>query len=208
MPWGRSTGALGAALTVELARVRDRRGVRRRASGRSGCAGRWTRPGRSTRGFDADGVSNAHRHRDQDQYRGPARRLQLTLDLLGKIAWAAAALRRVPPGRRRRVTASRRTRTTTAGSASSDHRAAGVWAHRSAGADFVLPLVGASRSHYLPAPYQPGTWEVPVDQDLPCWTPLVLAGLGRYTAAGVPAAHAPRGRRAHRALGDAGRRRG
>ncbi len=63
-----------------------------------------------------------------------------------------------------------------------------MWAHRSAGAEFVLPLVGASRSHYLPAPYQPGTWEVPVDQDLPCWTPLVLSGLGRYTAGGVPAA--------------------
>jgi glycosyltransferase involved in cell wall biosynthesis len=184
--WGRSTGALGAALTVELAALAL-------ADGYAGELGPvWLRRAiDATRtlehDFDTDGVSNAHRHRDQDQYRGPERRLQLTLDLLGKIAWAAAALGRAPAD----VLPATR-----AESYPHDdrwigfehHRAAGVWAHRSAGADFVFPLVGASRSHYLPAPYQPGTWEVPVDQDLPCWTPLVVSGLGRYTAGGVPAA--------------------
>lgn len=186
VPWGRSTGALGAALTVELAALAL-------ADGHAGALGPvWLRRAAdATRtlaeGFDADGVSNAHRHKDQDEYRGPARRLQLTLDLLGKIAWAAAGLARAPSDVRA---------ATRAEAYPSDdrwisfeqHRGAGVWAHRSAGADFVLPLVGASRSHYLPAPYQPGTWEVPVDADLPCWTPLVLSGLGRYTAGGVPAA--------------------
>jgi hypothetical protein len=187
IPWGRSTGALGAALTVELAALAI-------ADGYAAETDRpvWLRRAAdATRtladGFDRDGVSNAHRHRDQDQYRGPARRLQLTLDLLGKVAWAAATLRR----------ASGDLETATRVDAYPDddrwigfehHRAAGVWAHRSPGADFVLPFVGASRSHYLPALYQPGAWEVPVDQDLPCWTPLVVSGLGRYTAAGVPAA--------------------
>jgi hypothetical protein len=186
VPWGRSTGALGAALTVELAAFAIAEGYAEDVESV------WLRRAKdATRtlagGFDPDGVSNAHRHRDQDQYRGPARRLQLTLDLLGKIAWAAAALGHVPPS----ILAASPVDAYPYDDrwiGFEEHRAAGVWAHRSAGAEFVLPLVGASRSHYLPAPYQPGTWEVPVDQDLPCWTPLVVAGPGRYTAAGIPAA--------------------
>jgi glycosyltransferase involved in cell wall biosynthesis len=186
VPWGRSTGALGAALTVELGAFAIAEGYAEDVEAV------WLRRAMDatrtlTTTFDPDGVSNAHRHRDQDEYRGPARRLQLTLDLLGKIAFAAAALRPVPPG----VVAASPVDAYAYDDrwiGFEEHRAAGVWAHRSAGADFVLPLVGASRSHYLPAPYQPGTWEVPVDQDLPCWTPLVISGLGRYTAAGVPAA--------------------
>jgi len=46
-----------------------------------------------------DGVVNAHRHRDQDEYRGPARRLQLTLDLLGKV-FLFRSCQGVEPGRR------------------------------------------------------------------------------------------------------------
>ncbi len=193
--WGRSTGDLGAALTLELA-------AHALASGRAGDAegrGHWLRRAVDAArtvlaGFDPDGVSTAHRHRSQDGYRGPARRLQLTFDLLGKVAWAAVVLRAAPPD------------LTPADSAGAyppqdrwigfeDDRPAGVWAHRSPGADLILPFVGTTRSHYLPAPRQPGTWEVPVDRDLPCWTPLVLDGLGRYTAGGVPAAvdHRPGG---------------
>ncbi len=185
IPWGRSTGALGAALTVELAALALARGTADRR------AEIWLRRALDAtatleRAFDPDGVVDAHRHRDQDEYRGPARRLQLTLDLLGKVAWAAATLGRAPGGIRAAAPVDAYPRDDR-WIGFEAHRAAGVWAHRSGGADFVLPFVGASRSHYLPAPFQPGTWEVPVDRDLPCWTPLVLSGLGRYTAAGVPA---------------------
>ena len=184
-------------------RARARGRVRRRA--RPGLApARGRRDARrSQRGFDADGVSNAHRHRDQDQYRGPARRLQLTLDLLGKIAWAAATLDRAP-GRRcrgdaRRGVPARRPVDRLRGPPR--RRACGRTA--APGADFVVPFVGASRSHYLPAPYQPGTWEVPVDQDLPCWTPLVARRARSLHRGRRPRGDAPRGRRAHRALGGA-----
>jgi hypothetical protein len=185
IPWGRSTGALGAALTVELAAFAL-------AEGYAGDhAATWLRRAADAtrtleRAFDRDGVVNAHRHRDQDSYRGPERRLQLTLDLLGKVAWAAMVLARAP-GDQPAAASSEAYPLDDRWIGFEHHRAAGVWAHRSAGADFVLPFVGASRSHYLPAPYQPGVWEVPVDRDLPCWTPLVISGLGRYTAAGVPA---------------------
>jgi hypothetical protein len=184
--WGRSTGDLGAALTLELAALALAGGH----AGATGDAGVWLRRAADAAvtlaaAFDDDGVSSAHRHRDQDGYRGPERRLQLTFDLLGKIAWAAGALQRVdpellaapageayPPGDRWL-------------SFEAD-RPAGVWAHRSGGADFVVPFVGATRSHYLPSLHQPGTWEVPVDRDLAVWTPLVHAGLGRYVAGNLP----------------------
>jgi glycosyltransferase involved in cell wall biosynthesis len=184
VPWGRSTGALAAALTVELAALAlagDHAG---------GARGAWLRRAVDATdtlaaAFDDDGVVDAHRHRDQDRYRGPERRLQLTLDLLGKIAWAAAALAQTDPALGPATPAETYPDTDRWIPFERD-RPTGVWAHRRAGIEFAFPLVGASRSHYLPAPYAPGSWETPVDQDLPCWTPLVLAGLGRFTAAGIP----------------------
>ena len=184
--WGRSTGDLGAALTLELAAL----ALSQDHAGDTAQQRVWLRRAADAAqtvmsGFDPDGVSSAHRHRAQDSYRGPARRLQLTFDLLGKVAWAAAALRDAPPELEAATIAEaypHRDRWL----GFEDRRPAGVWAHRSAGADFVVPFVGITRSHYLPALYQPGTWEVPIDRDLPCWTPLVLDGLGRYTAGRLP----------------------
>ncbi len=183
--WGRSVGDLSAALTLELGALAIADG---HAPGREAVWLRRAADAAATvlRGFDADGVSTAHVHRNQDSYRGPARRLQLTLDLLGKVAYAAGLLQRAP--------ADLATAPVAEAYPDGDHwisfedgRPAGVWAHRSPGADFVVPFVGTTRSHYLPALHQPGTWEVPVDRDLPCWTPLVVAGLRRHTAGGVPA---------------------
>jgi glycosyltransferase involved in cell wall biosynthesis len=67
-----------------------------------------------------------------------------------------------------------------------DERPVGVWAHRSRHGSFVVPFVGATRSHYLPASHAPGTFEVPIDRDLPCWSPLVFAHGTRYTGGGAP----------------------
>lgn len=186
VPWGRSTGDLAAALTLELAAFALAEG---RAAGREAVWLRRAVDATETlvRGFDADGVTRAHAHRAQDGYRGPERRLQLTFDLLGKIAWAAGALARVDPD----LVAADVADAYPDGDrwlAFEDDRPAGAWAHRSAGVDVVVPFVGTTRSHYLPAPFQPGTWEVPVDRDLPTWTPLVTHGLSRYTAGGLPAA--------------------
>ncbi|HEU5152103.1 MAG TPA: hypothetical protein VFU19_16535 [Iamia sp.] len=185
--WGRSVGDLSVALTLELAAVAL-------ADGHDpGHEALWLRRALDAAAtlrsaFAADGVATAHVGRSQDGYRGPARRLQLTFDLLGKLGYAAEALRRVPapladlrpapvadayPAGDRWV-------------AFEDERPAGVWAVRRPGVDLVVPFVGTTRSHYLPAPHQPGTWEVPIDRDLPCWTPLVAAGFGRYTAGGLP----------------------
>ncbi len=183
IPWGRSTGVLADALTVELAALALRDDLR------DDRAEAWVRRGidafaATTVRFDPDGVADAHRHRDQDAYRGPARRLQLTLDVLGKLAWAGATLRQAPP-----VAAAspadtyRRTDRLVRFEA---ERAAGVWVHAAPGRRAVVPFVGVTRSHYLPIPHDPGTFEAPVDNDLVVWAPLVVSRGRRATTGELP----------------------
>ena len=100
--WGRSTGVLSAALTIELAALAV-------AGGHTDRPGLWLRRAAdATANLDPwfrDGLITAHQHRSTYEYRGPFRRLQLTLDILGKLAWAAKELAPVDPalvaGRRR-----------------------------------------------------------------------------------------------------------
>lgn len=183
IPWGRSTGVLATALTVELAALAQRADLRDHR------AAAWIRRGIDAFGatvarFDPDGVVDAHRHRDQDAYRGPARRLQLTLDVLGKLAWAGTALLAAPPTDAaapdetyRRI---ERLVRFEAG------RGAGVWVHAVPGRRTVIPFVGVTRSHYLPVPHDPGTFEAPVDNDQVVWAPLVMSRGRRATTGELP----------------------
>jgi len=180
--WGRSTGVLGGALTVEL-------GALALGGGHTDGPGRWLRrAGDATdrlSGWFDDGLINAHQHRSPYGYRGPMRRLQLTLDVLGKLAWSSAQFARVDP--RLGPASHRETYPWQDELVRFDgDRASGVWAHRSPGSELVVPFVGATRSDYLAAPRRPGLWEVPVDADLPCWVPLVAARHRVWTAAGLP----------------------
>jgi len=180
--WGRSTGPLAAALTVEL-------GALAVAKGLGDSPQRWlTRAAlaaESMPGWFTDGVANAHQHRNADSYRGPFRRLQLTLDLLGKLAWAANQLDRASddlrsaPLRDVLEPLDELVRF-------DDERSAAVWTHRGDGSTFVIPFVGASRSDYLAAPRAPGRFEVPVDSELACWVPTMIHGNRRAVPSGVP----------------------
>jgi glycosyltransferase involved in cell wall biosynthesis len=179
--WGRSTGVLAAALTIEL-------GALAIAGGHTDHPDRWLRrvdtaTGAMSAWFER-GLVNAHRHRSPYDYRGPFRRLQLTFDVLGKLAWAAGQLARVTP-----------LEPAPAADAWPQHdrlihfeedRPAAVWAYRSPVIELTLPFVGATRSDYLAAPRTPGLFEVPVDSDIPCWVPLVHAKGKRWTAGGLP----------------------
>ncbi len=180
--WGRSTGPLAAALTIEL-------GALAVSGGRGDDPAAWTaRTALAAAGMPAwfdDGVVNAHQHRDADGYRGPFRRLQLTLDLLGKLAWAANRLDEVAPA----VVAD-----PSAVAASRDELVrfdpdgpAATWSYRSGGHGFVVPFVGATRSDYLAAPRAPGRYEVAVDSEIACWVPTVFDHGRRATTSGVPA---------------------
>jgi hypothetical protein len=65
--------------------------------------------------------------------------------------------------------------------------------NRGNGLDFVLPLLGPARSHYVPAPSWPGVFEVPCDQPIGCWAPVVTTEQGEYVGGGLPVflAHSP-----------------
>lgn len=184
IPWGRSTGVLSSALTIELAALAIASDlVPERSSS-------WVRKGLDAlrhieRSFDANGVANSHRYKNQDRYRGPERRLQLTLDVLGKLAWAAVLLKDAD-----QVTSAKASETyefIDSFVPFESDRNPGVWIHRSPGARFSVPFVGTTRSHYLPSPHSPGTFEIPVDADLPCWSPLIINRSARFTAGGIPA---------------------
>lgn len=190
--WGRSTGALAACLTVELAGL----AAAHPALGEDVPA--WLGRGANAfhharRWFSGSGLVTAHQRRSTYGYRGPHRRLQMTLDCLGKLADTAALLAAAPPS----------------GEAVTDHerlfppvddviafdpgRRAGVWTYRSRDLALVLPVVGSTVNDYLPSPHNPGLFEVPVERDLPTGLPVAFVGGQRFVGAGLPALleHAP-----------------
>ncbi len=180
--WGRSTGPLAGALTIELGALAASRDL---GDDPARWLGRTALAASSMPGWFDRGVVNAHRHRDADGYRGPFRRLQLTLDLLGKLAWAANQL---DDAERDLISTPAREVLAPIDElvCFDPERPAAVWTHRGAGGAFVIPFVGASRSDYLAAPRAPGRFETPVDSDLAAWVPVVWHGDRRAVPSGLP----------------------
>jgi len=109
----------------------------------------------------------------------------MTLDALGKLAWAARELRGVTrdvePAPREALLPDR-----DAWIAFETQPPAGVWSYRSRQLAFVLPVVGATVSDYLPAPHNPGLFEVPVDAPLATSVPFAVRGGERFVAGHRP----------------------
>ncbi len=154
--WGRSIGALGMAITIELAAT---------AVGHDLDAPQdlWLTRADATLGdllaWFTHGVIGAHQHRATMFYRGPARRLQMTLDVYGKLLLAALELRRRPavtgaPPTDAYLRAERFVRF-------DPSRPATVWSYRSKSLSFALPTVFGFSSDYAPSPRCPGLFEQP-----------------------------------------------
>lgn len=180
--WGRSTGALGIVMNVELGAVAVARSV---GVDPAGWLGKAALAVTALEEWFAAGVVTAHQHRMTMAYRGPERRLQMTLDLLGKLVQAAHELRSGPI-----VEAA-----TPAGSYRAvdrfvpfdGERHAGVWTHRGGGLEFVLPLVGGVWGDYAPAPRWPGRFEVVVDSGRHIgWLPQIHADGAVRSVSGPP----------------------
>jgi hypothetical protein len=112
----------------------------------------------------------------------------MTLDCLGKLVDTAAVLRRagergVAPAGEHDLFPDRDELLVF-----DEAKQAGVWAYRSRSLAFVLPLVGGTVSDYLPAPHNPGLFEVPVDAELPTGVPFAFRKGVRYTAGHLPVA--------------------
>jgi len=188
--WGRSTGALALCHTLELAAVALRHGVGddsaawlRRAMVAATTMQTW---------FAPDGLINAHQHRSPYGYRGPARRLQMTLDCLGKVAWSGAALQALASpvaDVRPSSTAATRSpldRVVAFERAGDGTPTAGVWCHRGDGLDLTVALVGPTHSDYQTVPSAPGLFEVPVDRSIVTWLPAVWTGEKAWCPGGRP----------------------
>ncbi|MEQ8841895.1 MAG: hypothetical protein RIB98_13020 [Acidimicrobiales bacterium] len=180
--WGRSTGALGLVMNVELGATSAGRRIGGDVAGWLGKADLATN---ALAEWFEGGVVTAHQHRMTMGYRGPERRLQMTLDLLGKLVQAAHELRGAAD-----LTAS-----TPADSYRpvdrfvrfEDERAAGVWTHRGGGLEFVLPFVGGIWGDYTCSPRWPGRFEVAVDSGRHIsWLPVVHADDAVRTVHGAP----------------------
>jgi hypothetical protein len=184
LPWGRSIGALAVCHTAEMAGVLLRRDV-------EVDRGRWLGLARAAAtaapGWFDDGLVAAHKRRAPFRYRGPHRRLQMTLDCAGKLVVAALDLR---------AAARAAVGEGAASSPPAEVFAArdewigfgpglGVWAHRDPRLGFTLPVVGGPGADYAPSPRHPGRFEVPTDQPLTCFLPLVWRGEQRFAPGGA-----------------------
>jgi glycosyltransferase involved in cell wall biosynthesis len=186
LPWGRSIGALAVCHTAELAGVLLRRGI-------DVDAGRWLGLARSAAdaapGWFSDGLIVAHKRRAPFRYRGPQRRLQMTLDCTGKLASAALDLRswsRHATGDGASLVAAPPAEVF----AARDEwigfgDGLGVWARRDPRLGFALPVVGGPGADYAPAPRHPGRFDVPTDQPLLCFVPVAWRGGDRFAPGGA-----------------------
>jgi glycosyltransferase involved in cell wall biosynthesis len=182
-PWGRSSGVLALCLTLELTGLAVRNHMQEHrstwlhlAAQAMAAVGGWFR----------DGLVAAHQYRSCDRYRGPSRRLQMTLDCLGKLLaaslWLDGGAGDEPDGAE--VAPSPRDRFIRF----EVGRPVGIWSYRSAELDFVLPVVGSTAAGYVATPRRPGLFEVPVEPDLVCGSPIVVANGERYVGGGIPSA--------------------
>jgi glycosyltransferase involved in cell wall biosynthesis len=187
LAWGRSIGALAVCHTAELAGVLLRRGI-------DVDPGRWLGLARSAAdaapGWFSDGLVVAHKRRAPFRYRGPQRRLQMTLDCAGKLVAAALDLRT------RSRNGSGDAAVVTGASPPADVFAArdewigfgaglGVWARQDPRLGFALPVVDGPGADYAPAPRHSGRFDVPTDQPLVCFVPVAWRGEKRFAPGGA-----------------------
>jgi len=188
--WGRSSGLLALAMTVELTAYGACHGLLTEPSP-------WFQRARlAADRLDAllpGGIAAAHQHRSTMSYRGPFRRLQMSFDLLDKLAASAARLHAAPPT----AAASRAATWPTTDRLvawAPDHPTSGVWAHRNGSLDFALPFLHGFSTDYGAAPRSPGLFEVPTEGH-PCFVPTFWADGKARVPAALPTglAHRPGG---------------
>lgn len=181
LSWGRSIGALAVCHAAELAALGLRRDLVEDRARWLGVAGAAVA---AAPHWFSGGLVTSHQHRSTFRYRGPFRRLQMTLDCLGKLAAAAAELRAAdraddPPAAARADAFAPVDRWIPF-----DDAGAGVWAYRAGRVGLTLPVVGGVVSDYAPAPRRPGLFEVPVDRPMLAWLPVVHHGSLRFGPGG------------------------
>jgi len=179
--WGRSSGLLALAMNVEIAAYGANHGLLTAPSP-------WFERARLAAGrLDSlmpGGIAAAHQGRKTMSYRGPHRRMQMSFDLLDKLAASAAQLHAAATTEAA-DRASTWPRTDRLVACAPDHPTAGVWGYRGAGLDFALPFLHGHWSDYGPAPRSPDLFETPTEGH-PCFVPTFFAGGTPHVAAALP----------------------
>jgi len=181
LPWGRSTGALGLCINIELAGMVLGRNMNRDPA-------LWLARGiNSAKHLDnwfSSGLINAHKGKSTFAYRGPFRQVQMTLDILGKLLQTVLELKHTDTPEM--APAPFAFPETDKLYSLSDTSHASAWSFASDQLRFVVPFVGGTASDYLPAPRNPGVLEYPVDSDLATGVPVITQGDTGYTTGMVP----------------------
>jgi len=186
LPWGRSTGALGLCINIELAGMVLGRNMEQEPAA---WLGRGFNAAQHLEDWFSDGLINAHRGKSTFGYRGPFRQVQMTLDILGKLLQTVLELRNC---KNSELAATEIFTTATSHSeidelySLSDQNHASTWSFSNRHTRFVVPFVGGTASDYLPVPRNPGVLEYPVDSELATGVPVVTRGDTAYTTAMVP----------------------
>jgi hypothetical protein len=180
--WGRSTGALSLNMTMEMGATSLRLGM---AANPARTIELIRNAFDQYRGWYADDLISAHRSRMTFAYRGIERLLQMTLDCLAKVVYAARHLEDIPDA--------------TASLPSSivfppcdewipfeTNRATGVWMVRHGTWACQLPMVAGAEADYVAWFHQPGLLENPVDCSMICGVPRVMQNNIDYVPAGPP----------------------
>ena len=180
--WGRSIGSLGLAITIELASIGAGRGL-------SDDTRMWLRRAAEALvdldGWFTGGVLGAHQARRTMWYRGPARRLQMTFDILGKLLLSAQELRRRPDlgvG-----DSSEAWPDVDAVIPFTDDGRAAAWTFRRGPMSLVVPLIDGRSTDYLASPRSPGLFETPTS-GYPTLMPTPVIDGRLHVTSGLPSA--------------------
>jgi glycosyltransferase involved in cell wall biosynthesis len=182
--WGRSVGALSLAMGVQ---VGAHALVRTGGDGQSRWLARVRLHVSDMEQWFSRGVISAHQNRSTDPYRSTSRRLQMTLDVLGKMLLAASVLRFNAESyaeARRAMPAwpdvDRLVRFDSGAPFS-------AWAYRSRALTFVLPVLHGPTADYLASPRYPGMFDQAVVGPPTLVPAVVVDHVGGHPTAQEPA---------------------
>jgi len=175
--YGRSIGALSVCLTMELGALAVREGLTRDPDRLRGLVANAFAKFQDW--WSADLV-NAHRGAMTEGYRGQHRLLQMSLDLLIKVAFVAEQLDETPAGPPVFPATDTYVRF--------DERGAGLWMFRNEYFAFQLPVVDGSNADYGAWLHSPGLFENPVESPLICGVPRSWHAGKATSVTGLPTA--------------------
>ena len=180
--WGRSIGALSVCLSMEFMAFAIRYEL---ASDPGRAAALIENAFAKIQGWFSDDLTSAHRGRDTERYRGIHRLLQVTINCLRKLCYAAEMLQARPatltppaelfPSRDELIRF--------------DERNASVWLFRNEHFSFQFAMVDGPNADYAPWFHQPGVFESPIGSQIYCGVPRIAqAGGLEFTTIGRPSA--------------------